>query len=87
MLGRYDEAIKVLEKAQARNENAVPVKLFLATSYINVGRINDAEWTAEQLLVINPNITIAFTAKTMPITNIEYRKVFLSDLRKTGLPE
>jgi len=87
MLGRYDEAIKVLEKAQARNENAVPVKLFLAASYINVGRIDDAEWTAEQLQVINPNITIAFTAKTMPITNIEYRKVFLSDLRKTGLPE
>lgn len=87
LLGNYDKAITALEKAQARNENAVPIKLFLTASYIKAGRTEDAEWTAEQLQMINPNTTISHTDKTIPMANTKLKKSFLDDLRKSGLPE
>jgi len=87
LLGNYDKAIAALEKAQLRNENAVPIKLFLAASYIRAGRIEDAEWVAEQLQMINPNTTLSHTDKTIPIANEEFKTTFLEDLRKSGLPE
>lgn len=87
MLGNYDKAIIALEKAQARNENAVPIKLFLAASFIKAGRVEDAEWVAEELQIINPNTTISHTEKTIPIVNPELKNAFLDDLRKSGLPE
>ncbi|MDH5517108.1 MAG: winged helix-turn-helix domain-containing protein [Gammaproteobacteria bacterium] len=86
-LGRYDEAIEVLEKAATRNENAIPIKLFLAVSYIHKDRLDDAEWIAEELLAINPEISVSYTAKTIPITRTDIKQSFLADLRKTGLPD
>lgn len=89
-LGRYKEAIEALEKAQARNENALSVKLFLAASYIRAGRVADAEWIAEQIQIQNPETTLAQLDKAGPASNPstpELRKAFLGDLRKAGLPE
>ena len=86
-LGNYEKAIKTLEKAQARNENAIPIKLFLAASFIKAGRVEDAEWVAEQLQLINPNTTISHTANTIPIASKSLKNDFLDDLRKSGLPE
>lgn len=87
VLGHYDKAISALEKAQARNENAVPIKLFLSASYVKVGRMDDAEWVAEQLQMIDPNITVTHTAKIIPIANKALKAALLEDLRLAGLPE
>lgn len=86
-LGRYKEAIEALEKAQSRNENAMPVKLFLAASYIRAGRAGDAEWTAEQIQMLSPETTLSHLGNASPITNSELRSALLADLRKAGLPD
>lgn len=86
-LGNYDKAITTLELAQERNETAVAIKLFLAASYVRVNRIDDAEWTAEQLQTTDPNISISLTANTVPIPNLKLKNEFLNDLRKSGMPE
>jgi adenylate cyclase len=86
-LGRYKEAIAELEKAQARNENAMPIKLFLAASYIRAGRVADGEWVAEQIKMMSPETTVTLLGKTWGITNPELNKAFLADLRKAGLPD
>ena len=86
-LGKHAMAIEVLEKAQARNENAVPVKLFLAASYVQTGQIEDAEWVIEQLRVLNPVTTITHTDKAISIANLNIKTQLLNDLRKAGLPE
>lgn len=86
-LGRYKEAIEALEKAQARNENALPVKLFLAASYVRAGRIADAEWVAVQIQMLSPETTLSHLEKASPISNSEFRNAFLGDLRKAGLPD
>ena len=89
-LGRYKEAIEALEKAQARNENALPVKLFLAASYVRAGRAADAAWVVDQIKVQSPETTLAQLDKAGPASNpstLELRNAFLGDLRKAGLPE
>jgi len=86
-LGRYKEAIEALEKAQARNENALPVKLFLAASYVRAGRIADAEWVAVQIQMLSPETTLSHLEKASTISNSESRNAFLGDLRKAGLPD
>ncbi|MCK5387004.1 MAG: tetratricopeptide repeat protein, partial [Gammaproteobacteria bacterium] len=86
-LGRYKEAITALEQAQERNENVMPVKLFLTASYIKTGRIDDAQWLVEQILVLTPGTTVSHIDKTIPIDNRKLKKVFLEDLRTAGLPE
>ena len=87
MLGDYDAAITALEKAQERNENAIPIKLYLAASYVRAGRMDDAGWTIEQLQVLNPAATITHTEKTIPIVNSDIKRTLLEDLRRAGMPE
>lgn len=86
-LGKYPEAITALEKAQARNENALPVKLFLAASYVAAGRASDAEWVIEQLKLLSPETTISHLEKASAISNPELKRTYLSALREAGLPE
>jgi TolB-like protein/DNA-binding winged helix-turn-helix (wHTH) protein len=87
LLGNYQQAIESLEKAQTRNENAIPVKLFLAATYVNTGMQDDAEWAIEQILVLNPSSSILHLSNTMVLTVPNLKAKLLDDLRKAGLPE
>jgi len=86
-LGRYEEAIAALEKAQERNENAAAIKPFLIASYVRAGRLGDAEWQVEELQMVNPEETISHTDNVIPIADPELKQAFLEDLRRAGLPE
>lgn len=86
-LGNYDDAIKSLTNALERNENAVPVRLFLAASYVHADRLDDAEWEIEQIMVLTPSATITHTRNTTPIQKPDLMESFLADLRKAGMPE
>lgn len=87
MLGNYDAAIISLEQAQERNENAMPIKMFLATSYVKAGRLDDAEWIVEQMKILNPVSSLSHLNRSIPIVNSKLKMEFLADLRKAGLPE
>jgi len=86
-MGRYEEAIEYLLKAKERNENVIQIRLILAASYVNVNRMDEAEWEVEEVQFLNPTETLTHTRQTMPMTNIAYLDKFISDLRKAGLPE
>ncbi len=86
-LGRYEEAIDALELGEERNENAIPIKLFLAASYVRADRLEDAEWTVEQIRVINPVTTLSHTDKTLPTHDADFKARLLDDLREAGLPD
>ncbi len=87
LLGRFEEAIAALEKARDRNENAMPVRLWLAASYVSAGRQDDAEWETEQIQMTNPAETLEHTRKSVPISDPVLLEKFLEDLREAGLPE
>lgn len=86
-LGDIDKAIIALEEARSRNENALPVRLYLAASYVRAGRQEDAEWEAQEIQILSPTDTVTQQRNTGPITNKEILNIFLEDLRKAGLPE
>jgi TolB-like protein/DNA-binding winged helix-turn-helix (wHTH) protein len=86
-MGRYEEAIEYLLKAKERNENVIQIRLILAASYVNVNRMDEAEWEVEEVQFLNPTETLTHTRQTMPMTNLAYLDKFISDLRKAGLPE
>lgn len=86
-IGRYEKAIAVLEEAQNRNEFAISPKLYLVASYVRSGRLDDAQWVAEQLQVQNPSTTLSHLEKALPITDVKLKKGLLEDLRKAGLPD
>jgi TolB-like protein/DNA-binding winged helix-turn-helix (wHTH) protein len=86
-MGRYEEAIEYLLKAKERNENVIQIRLILAASYVNVNRMDEAEWEIEEVQFLNPTETLTHTRQTMPMTNLAYLDKFISDLRKAGLPE
>ena len=86
-LGRYENAIESLMRALERNENAIPVRLFLAASYVHVDRQDEAEWEIAQVQVLTPSATISHTRSTIPIQKPELMESFLADLRLAGMPE
>lgn len=86
-MGNYDAAIAALEKAQERNENAIPIKTYLAASYVRAGRQDDAEWLIDELQILSPTATVTHIEKTIPIAKHELKRALLDDLRKAGLPE
>ena len=85
--GQIDKAIESLEQARTRNENAVPIRLHLAASYARAGRIDDAEWEVEEIQMLNPEETISLLKTTIPLNDPQDMQMFVSDLRKAGLPE
>jgi tetratricopeptide (TPR) repeat protein len=87
MIGDYDTAVTVLEKARDRNQNHMYAKLFLSASYIRTGNIDEAEWIIAEILTLNPTASISVLDKIIPIAKDEYKNTFLEDLRKAGLPE
>ena len=87
LLGNYTQAIEILEKAQERNENAIPIKLFLAASYVQANRLSDAEWTVDQIQMLNPATTLSHTAEATILTKPKLKNQFLNDLRIAGMPE
>lgn len=86
-LGRIDEAIAALEEAKTRNENAVPIRLHLAASYVRAGRLDDAEWEVQEIQVLSPTDTISRQKAAHPIQDDALMKAFVDDLRTAGLPE
>ena len=85
--GQLDKAITALEEAQGRNENAIPVKLYLAASYARDNQLEQAEWTVSELEILSPSATLSHTEKTIPIVKKEHKLQLLKDLRKAGLPD
>ena len=53
-MGRYDEAIAVLEGAVIRRPNHLPTHQFLAASYVELGREEEARAEVAEILRISP---------------------------------
>jgi adenylate cyclase len=86
-VGRYAEAAKSLEKALEKNPNAIQVRLFLASCYLRLGRLEDAEWEVDQVVMTDPGFTASQIANSLPVKDRSALNGLLDDLRQAGLPE
>ena len=58
LLGRYDDALLVLEEAMQRNPAFDRIHLHLAATYAQLGQLEDAAWSVEEALAISPDISL-----------------------------
>ncbi|MEJ2142382.1 MAG: tetratricopeptide repeat protein [Gammaproteobacteria bacterium] len=85
--GNYDKAIELLRTALARNEFTMQPRLYLTASLSAAGMMDDAEWEVEQILTINPRMTISHIRSTSAIVNPGLMEKYATHLRNAGLPD
>jgi adenylate cyclase len=81
---RYDDAVAVLRRARPLGDVAYR---WLAASYGQLGREQDARAAAAEYLKLMPDFAIARHLERMPFQNPADREHYADGLRKAGLPE
>jgi adenylate cyclase len=85
---RYFEAVPPLREAIIRAPDFRPARLFLAATYSQLGRLEDARAQAIQVRRLDPGWTISGTPKWLaPFKDVEGTRHFIESLRAAGLPE
>jgi adenylate cyclase len=86
---QYEEAIeagdRLLERAQKGEYPLLYAHLGLSTAYIGLGRDEEAETHAAEVLGINPKFSLESYAKTQPYKNKADLDRYFEALRKAGL--
>ncbi len=84
---RYDEAAAKLEEAVARNPVFDQGHITLAAIYGQMGRIEDAEWQADEVLALRPDFAIRLDRNAHGFRVAEHAQRYVEGLRRAGLPE
>ncbi len=85
--GRYQDAAEHYEEVLRRNPLMPMGRKWLAATYAQLGRRDDADWEVEETLLIMPDFSISREAKSIPIARPEDLKRYLDGLRLAGFPE
>jgi TolB-like protein len=88
LLGRFDEALAKYRFVIERLPKFVPCYLFMASTCIEMGRLNEAREAVRTALEIMPRYTIKEVERIWTIyRNADKSQRFIDNLRKAGLPE
>ena len=88
MKGEYGAAAKDFQSASERNPTAVFTRLWLAASYAQAGRLDDAAWQIDEIKVLGPLPTVREAVKRNSILrHLPYIELYAAGLRKAGLPK
>ena len=85
--GQYKKAIECAEKTLRVNPDQLTPNLTLAATYSSLNRIEETKKAVEEVLRIDPNFSLDYLAKTLPLKRQEDLEIFIGALRKAGLPE
>jgi len=84
---RYEEAIAACRKALDRAPDSILAHTPLASCYALMGRDDEAQAEAAEVLRIDPKFSLDYLEKRIPYKNQEDTKLVIDSLRKAGLPE
>lgn len=83
----YDAAISDFETASNRSPTAIFLRWWLAASYAEVGRQDDAEWQIVEMESMGFNSNITTIVETQPIQDPGYVVKYKEALKKAGIPD
>ena len=86
-LGEYDKAANYLETAIERNQASLQSRLYLTASYVQLGRLEDAEWEITELEMRHPSITLSHWQSMGSIVDGTTKNRLFDDLRTAGMAE
>jgi tetratricopeptide (TPR) repeat protein len=81
-VGRYQEAVAVLERTVAAYPNNLTARLALAAAYVELGRDRDAHLQAAEIMRLSPHFSVAATPR---FQDEHYTEQVRSDWRRAGL--
>ena len=88
MLKQYSQALPLLRDCVSRAPNLRASHVFLAATYARLGMVEEARAEVAEVLRIQPDYTIAGTARLiMGFKSAKDAKHLFDGLRKSGLPE
>jgi adenylate cyclase len=87
LLRQTEDAITQFERVIESNPDFVIGHIMLASAYAHAGRIEDAQWEAEEILVLLPDFTLTAERERAAYKDTTHLKYYLEGLRKAGLPE
>jgi adenylate cyclase len=82
ILGEYEKSVKALEDAVERNEENYIPRIWLAASYVRLGRQDDAEWEVMQIDTLVPGFSLSNLHRFPGM-----RDRLFDDLRTAGMPD
>jgi TolB-like protein/DNA-binding winged helix-turn-helix (wHTH) protein len=85
VLRDYDKAIEALLAGIESNPASERLHIWLAAAYAQAGRMDDADWEAEQVRILNPDFSLPAIAEAFPFKDPGDRDHFVAGLRKAGL--
>jgi tetratricopeptide (TPR) repeat protein len=83
--GQYEEARTTLEKVANRSFNYLGLHLILAATYGQLGREQEAQAEAAEILRLSPTFSLAVAKQRSQFTDPTALEHFLAALRKAGL--
>lgn len=84
-LNQPDKAINSLQEAIFRNENYLNAHIYLAATYASLGRISDARWEVDKIMILDPEFSLDYWASTQPYRSKSRLDRMVSDLHKASL--
>ena len=87
LMGLYDESLPPLLEATRRNPAFDRNQLNLAATYAELGRLDEARWAVDELLQLNPGLSLRSEREAHLYRNDSDSEHVLEALRKAGLPE
>jgi adenylate cyclase len=87
LLRHYDQALAAFNRMAERAPKFYAAYMFLACTYVELDRLDDARDAIKTFLEIVPRYTVKETARRVPWRIDEVRDRFLNNLRKAELPE
>lgn len=83
----YDRAILLAEASLRLNRTHTSTLRMLAAAYEGAGREHDARETVQQLLSLQPDLTVSGWLRTSPSASFNVGQKVASALRRAGLPD
>ncbi|MEJ2123033.1 MAG: winged helix-turn-helix domain-containing protein [Alphaproteobacteria bacterium] len=85
VLGRYDEAIEALKRIRDRNPDYLPAHAYLAASYSELGRDEEARIEAAEVKRLSPQASIETWKQRLPYKDQAILERLVASLRRVGL--
>ena len=87
LVGRKEEAEQVYRKAIGLSPKFANIYARLAALYVDLGQIDQAKATADEVLRLNPKFNIGRYLKSYPVHDLARYAWYQDLLLRAGLPE
>ena len=84
ILERYKEAAEAFKKGLEQNPTSQRLRVWLAATYAQLGRQDDAEWEADQILLEDPDFKVSKISHVFPFKDEKDLGRFKAALSKVG---